>query len=211
MTGPLEVGRPASVMQGRFGRGLLVVALVGWHVNTLRHQGDGISKLEVFTHCSLHLESGTFLQQRAKPLTRTHCEAEEEGSQSTASKMCSKCRSLLPVDEFQRRSRSADGLQSCCRKCMNEYNKMRRQDRKAANKNRSRPPDDEQVFCPRCQRTLRAAEFSSHLMSPNRLLGQCRACVKLHRLKNVAANGQRPRPASFPVPSTFGAGRGSWA
>ena len=86
---------------------------------------------------------------------------------------------------------------------MNEYNRMRSQIRKAVNMNRGRPPDDEKVFCPTCQRTLPATEFSTHLMRPNRLLGQCKACEKLRRLKYAAMNEQRTRPSSFPVASAL--------
>ena len=69
--------------------------------------------------------------------------------------------------------------------------------------NRGRPPDDEQVFCPTCQKTLPVAEFSTSLMSPNRLMSQCKACEKLRRLKYAAMNEQRARPSSFPVPSAL--------
>ena len=192
-----------SLESHRCARGLLVLALVGWHVGPLRHQGLGSSKLAGVLTChgrGLRLSSATFPQWKCGFSMRIQCEA-SRGGQASATKLCSKCRSLLPVEEFQRRSRSPDGLEPCCRKCKNQYMKMRRQIRKAANQNRGRPPDDEQVFCPGCQKTLSAAEFSTHLMSLNRLKPHCKACEKLRRRRYAAMNEQRTLPASFPVPS----------
>ena len=194
-----------SLGSHRCARGLLVLALVGWHAGPLRHQGLGSSKLAGVFTCrgrDLRLSSAIFPQWKCRFSIRIQCEA-SRGGEASATKLCSKCRSLLPVVEFQRRSRSPDGLQPCCRTCKNQYMKMRRQIQKAANQNRGRPPDDEQVFCPGCQKTLSAAEFSTHLMSLNRLKPRCKACEKLRRRRYAAMNEQRTLPASFPVPSTL--------
>lgn len=40
-------------------------------------------------------------------------------------KRCSKCGRELPVSEFNKRARSADGLQSYCRECIQKYNNER--------------------------------------------------------------------------------------
>ena len=181
----------------KVGRGFLVLALVGWCLRP-RPQKVGIHLFAAVTDCGhlLHLRSATFPRQRC----RTQRKAEGELPVVT-SKLCSKCQSLIPVEEFYRNARSADGRRAWCRNCVKQYNKLWRQKLKAANKNRSRPPDDQQVFCPNCQRTLPAVDFSTHLMSRNRLKWQCRSCEKLDRLRHAAANEQRALPASFPVPS----------
>lgn len=41
-------------------------------------------------------------------------------------KTCTKCRETRPESQFQKATRSADGLQSWCRLCMNKYSKARR-------------------------------------------------------------------------------------
>ena len=38
-------------------------------------------------------------------------------------KLCTKCGRELPVSEFNKRARSADGLQIYCRECIQKYNK----------------------------------------------------------------------------------------
>ena len=163
-----------------------------------------ITKLGVFTHCGREFRwsPASCIQQKCRFSLHTQCQAAQAG-QLAVSKLCPKCQSLLPVEEFNRYSSSADGRQKWCRKCMSEYKKMRSQIWKTANMNRGRPPDDEQVFCPKCQRTLPAAEFSTNLMRPNRLVSQCKACEKLRYLKYAAMNEQRTRPSSFPMPSAL--------
>ena len=188
----------------RFGRGLLVAAVVGWHGLSLWFRGEGTSPLGVVAHRGRALRpgSGVLAPGRHRISARTGCEAAGQ-VQSTASKLCSKCKSLLPVEEFAPHRRSADGHQPWCRNCAKQHSKMWRQKQKAANKDRGRPPDDEQVFCPACQRILPAADFSTDLMRINLLQSQCKACVKLGCLKFAALNEQRTMPPSFPAPSAL--------
>ena len=40
-------------------------------------------------------------------------------------KRCQKCGRELPVSDFNKRARSADGLQCYCRECIQKYNKER--------------------------------------------------------------------------------------
>ena len=187
----------------KFARGLLLAVVVGWHVHPLWFRGKGID-LSGAAYCGrpLRLGAGAFPEQRRGLSACTQCEAEGEVTLAT-SKLCSKCKSLLPVMEFSRDPSTRDGLERCCKACKKQYLKMRRQKTKAGNKNRGRPPDNEQVFCTGCQRTLSAAEFSTHLMSPNRLQSHCKACVQLRCRSYAAMNEQRTLPASFPVPSAL--------
>ena len=188
----------------KFARGLLLAVVVGWHVDPLWFQGKGIDLSGAVAYCGrpLRLGAGAFPQQRCGLSACTQCEAESE-VMLVASKLCSKCKSLLPVGEFSRDPSPQDGLDRCCKACKKQYLKMRRQKIKAANKNRGRPPDNELVFCTGCQRTLSAAEFSTDLMSLTRLKPECKACEKLRRQRYATMNEQRTLPASFPVPSAL--------
>ena len=45
-------------------------------------------------------------------------------------KICSKCKQEKPLEEFNKSSTSADGLQYVCKECMAVYNKQRSEEKK---------------------------------------------------------------------------------
>lgn len=58
-------------------------------------------------------------------------------------KVCTRCGKELPVDQFSRRSSSADGLQMWCKSCQRESQRISRS-------NRQLPPNQGRPVIPAC-------------------------------------------------------------
>lgn len=56
-----------------------------------------------------------------------------------ATKVCTRCGKELPVDQFSRRSSSADGLQMWCKSCQRESQRISRSNRQLPPPGQGRP------------------------------------------------------------------------
>lgn len=62
-----------------------------------------------------------------------------------ATKVCTRCGKELPVDQFSRRSSSADGLQMWCKSCQRESQRISR-----SNRQLPPPPNQGRPVIPAC-------------------------------------------------------------
>lgn len=86
-------------------------------------------------------------------------------------KKCSKCNQILPITEFNKTRKNADGHAYLCRKCASKYAKEHRA------KKRANPPEIAPFkTCYICQETLSSDEFGREYRNRDGLKSYCRKC-----------------------------------
>jgi 5-methylcytosine-specific restriction endonuclease McrA len=109
-------------------------------------------------------------------------------------KQCSKCKEIKPKSEFNKDSKSKDGLRPYCKVCVAVYNRERAERLKLKNADRTEFPETKR--CPTCGETKAGSEFSrNNSSSADGLRSRCKSCnaeydaaTKLHR---AVRNGYR--------------------
>lgn len=89
-------------------------------------------------------------------------------------KVCSRCREELPVDNFGRRKVSNDGLDTYCRVCLNQIERGRR-----VEKRKLKPKAKlSYKFCCVCKVELSIGEFHKDSKNKDGTSSRCKACKK---------------------------------
>jgi hypothetical protein len=106
-------------------------------------------------------------------------------------KTCPRCKADLPLSAFHVSKRSADGLQSACAECQNEYRRIRQAEKRAAIRAAlpGVPAREGQKRCPRCDEWKRHEEFSRNRSTPDGLQSYCKACSSAIQRSNAERNG----------------------
>ena len=92
-----------------------------------------------------------------------------------ARKLCPKCRRELPIEGFQKRNKSVDGLNRICRECTSSYNKARL----ASRRKTVAIASEKQCAC--CAETLLSDEFHKCATGVGGLDTYCKACHALRK------------------------------
>lgn len=93
-----------------------------------------LSIYNLFVNCTIYLLTLQFncviLYTQPNRRTRRHTSRrrqEQSHRGSTMEKMCPRCRQTLAASEFNKHRRSKDGLGCYCRKCINDYERERKE------------------------------------------------------------------------------------
>jgi hypothetical protein len=92
------------------------------------------------------------------------------------SKMCTRCGQDKSIHNFGRDTRRKDGLQSACRACYRQYDKIRRPKKPKREKKLQAPVHSK--VCTRCHKEKSSADFGADLRRLSCLQSWCRACCK---------------------------------
>lgn len=95
-------------------------------------------------------------------------------------KVCSKCELSLHIENFNKHSGMKDGLQSNCKSCMTEYQKLDYQRNKERNKGIDNPLNLEFKVCYKCKLSLSIDNFHKDPSRKDGLLNRCKGCLAKH-------------------------------
>lgn len=104
----------------------------------------------------------------------------------TEMKTCPKCDTRLPIVEFGRNRRTPDGLQAWCKPCTNYASYLTA----LRNKRRDVIIVPLTKRCPRCERTLAAADFNRAAHKSSGLGTYCRQCNTAYQRRYRAGQAQ---------------------
>lgn len=101
----------------------------------------------------------------------SHDKTEESRQPPIAGKECSKCRAVLPLDRFHLCSRTKDGRQNYCKRCVSRY---KRPSENLASKHK---------ICSRCEELLPVDQFYGSRTSEDGFFDMCKGCCITHEPK----------------------------
>lgn len=95
-------------------------------------------------------------------------------------KVCKGCKEKLPFENFSNKAKSKDGLQSECKSCKAEYNKLLHQRNKERNKGIDNPLNLEFKVCSKCGLSLSVDNFHKDSGRKYGLQSKCKSCIAKH-------------------------------